>query len=66
MTESQRRIEILRMTKPEGVSVPDMGLWLAMATKLDAWVVSGAGQSRDETRPTPDPTPTPKVRTQRP
>lgn len=48
MTRDERRIEVLRLTKPVGVSVPDMPLWLGMADQLDAWIMSGAGQLSPE------------------
>lgn len=40
MTEADRaqhRIELLRLTKPAS-TMPDMVMWLDMASQLDAWV----------------------------
>ena len=64
MTSDERRIELLRLTKP-AASMPDMDQWLAMAKQLEAWVASVAGQSSPEAPRNADPIESPKVRTQR-
>jgi hypothetical protein len=65
MNSAERRIELLRLSKPQNVSVPDMALWLSMADQLDAWVLKGAGQSSDEAQHKPESEASP-ARTKRP
>lgn len=42
MSPIERRVEILRLTKPGGVSIPDMAMWLDMADELEVWVLAAS------------------------
>ena len=54
MTEIERRLEVIRLAKPINVSIPDMGMWIAMANQIDAWILAGAGHPSKEALQEPD------------
>ena len=64
MTDIERLLEVLRLSKPHDISNPDMTMWLGRADQLDAWVLAGAGQSSTEAQREPEPD-APQARTQR-
>jgi hypothetical protein len=51
MPDRATRLELLRLTKPEGIANPDTAMWIARATELENWLeASEAGQAT----PAPD------------
>lgn len=45
MSDAATRLELLRLTKPEGISMPDLAMWIGRAKELEAWVNESAGQA---------------------
>lgn len=64
MNDVERRLEVLRLSKPHDISNPDVTMWLGRADLLDAWVLSGAGQPSTEAQRELDPQAS-QARTQR-